>query len=76
MVEVDKYEQWKIEIKQLAARKIDGDMLCEYVKMGPKILDEVIQLNKLSDAKFKKYCKLHRKKRKLEAEQLIEILYG
>lgn len=75
MNEIDKYEQWKCEIKKLESRNIDGDLLYDYAKIGPKILDEVIELNKLNDKALKKYCKLHREKRKLEAKQLIKLLY-
>lgn len=74
--QVEAFEEWQEGLAALEARGVGADLLEELREQGPKAVDEIAALTKLSDAELAEYGALYAKKTMLALEQAQAELNG
>ncbi|MGM9612170.1 MAG: phage tail tape measure protein [Butyricicoccus sp.] len=74
--QVEAFESWQEGLAALEARGVGADLLEELREQGPKAVDEITALTKLSDAELAEYGTLYARKTMLALEQAQAELDG
>lgn len=67
--QVDAFHEWQDGLAALEARGVGADLLAELREQGPKAVDEITALTKLSDSELARYGALYAEKTRLALEQ-------
>ena len=74
--QVAAFRDWQSNLKSLAARGVDEELISELEQMGPKASSELAALNTLTDDELQQYVLLWQEKSSLATQQATSELEG